>query len=73
MGADADFTIVDLGRADVIKTEKILSKCGWTPWDGYEVKGVPVYTILRGNVVMEDGEVLGQPGDGKFIPGMGEK
>lgn len=73
VGADADFTVIDLNKVDVIKTAKVLSKCGWTPWDGYEVKGVPVYTIVRGKVVMENGEVIGRPGDGKFISGMATK
>lgn len=70
VGADADFTIIDLGKDDVITTDRILSKCGWTPWDGYQVKGMPVYTVVRGKTVMKDGEVIGQPGDGKFISGM---
>lgn len=73
VGADADFTVIDLGKADVIKNEKVLSKCGWTPWDGYKVKGVPVYTIVRGKIVMEDGEVIGKPGDGEFMGGRGVK
>jgi len=70
VGSDADLTIIDLKKEDVITTEKVLSKCGWTSWDGYKVKGMPVYTIVRGTVVMENGKVVGKPGYGKFVPGL---
>jgi len=69
IGSDADFTIVDLNKEDVIKTEKMLTKSGWTNWDGYKVKGIPVYTIVRGTVVMENGKVIGKPGFGKLVTG----
>ncbi len=61
VGYDADFAIVDLGASRTITDEWIASKCGWTPFDGMTVTGWPVATILRGSVVMQDGEVLGQP------------
>jgi dihydroorotase len=35
-----------------------MSRCGWTPYDGVKVKGWPVGTILRGNRVMWDGQLL---------------
>ena len=37
------------------------TKCGWTPFDGMKVKGWPVATILRGNVAMREGELIGTP------------
>ena len=40
------------------------TRVGWTPFDGMEVKGWPVATIIRGAVVMRDGEVIA-PGRGK--------
>lgn len=70
VGSDADLTIIDLEKEDVMTTEKVLSKCGWTSWDGYKFKGMPVYTIVRGTVVMENGKVVGKPGYGKFVPGL---
>jgi dihydroorotase len=36
------------------------SRCGWTPFDGLEVTGWPVATILRGQVVMREGEIVGR-------------
>jgi len=35
---------------------------GWTPFDGQEVTGWPVATVLRCRVVMREGEVIGEPG-----------
>ncbi len=60
-GYDADFAIVDLAAEREIADEWIASKCGWTPFDGTRVVGWPVATVLRGRVVMRDGEALGPP------------
>lgn len=57
-GYDADFTIVDLGRKETIRDDWIASKCGWTPYDGVEVTGWPVGTIIRGKKVMWEGELV---------------
>jgi dihydroorotase (multifunctional complex type) len=66
VGSDADFTIVDMEKEGVINSEKLQSKSKITPFDGWKVKGLPVYAILRGNVVMKDGEIVGKP-YGKLI------
>ena len=62
---DADLTIVDMNKEQVIKDEMIASKCGWTPFNNYKVKGFPVGTIVNGNLVMSEGKVvskaLGRP------------
>jgi dihydroorotase len=57
VGYDADFTIVDMKRRETIRNGWIASRCGWTPYDGREVTGWPVGTIVRGQRVMWDGEV----------------
>ena len=57
-GYDADFTIVDMKRKETIRDSWIASRCGWTPYDGKAVTGWPVGTIVRGNAVMREGEVL---------------
>ncbi len=61
IGTDADFTIVDMGKEGFINSEKLHSKSRVTPFDGWRVKGLPVYAIVRGNVVMKDGEIVGKP------------
>jgi dihydroorotase len=60
-GYDADFTVVDLGARRVISNRQIASKCKWTPFDGMHVRGWPVATIVRGQVVMREGALVGKP------------
>ncbi len=64
-GFDADLTIVDMNKEVTIKNEMIASKCGWTPFNNYKVKGFPVGTIVNGILVMSEGKILvkskGQP------------
>jgi dihydroorotase len=60
-GADADLVLVDLARRETIKNARMASRCGWTPFDGQPVTGWPVATILRGRVVMREGEVMVEP------------
>ena len=55
---DADLTIVDMNKEQIIKHEMIASKCGWTPFNNYKVKGFPVATIVNGNIVMSEGKIV---------------
>jgi dihydroorotase len=57
LGFDADFTLVDLKAKREITADWLASKCGWSPFDGMNVTGWPMGTIIRGNVVMRDGEL----------------
>lgn len=66
-GSDADVTIVDMNREAVIDENKLHSKCKLSPWHGWHVKGMPVYTIIRGQVVAKDGEVVVDRPGGKFV------
>ncbi|MBW1691156.1 MAG: allantoinase AllB [Deltaproteobacteria bacterium] len=66
VGSDADFTIVEMEKEGVISSNKLHSKSKVTPFDGWKVKGMPVYTIVRGKVVMKDGKVTDKP-QGEFI------
>ena len=65
VGYDADLTLVDLKARRTITHEMMATRAGWTPFDGFEAEGWPMATIVRGNVVMRDGEVtlphLGEP------------
>ena len=65
VGYDADITLVDLAARRTITHAQQASRAGWTPFDGMEAKGWPMATIVRGHVVMQDGEVtapsLGEP------------
>ncbi len=63
-GFDADLTLVDLKARRTITHDQMATRSGWTPFDGFEAKGWPMATIIRGQVVMRDGEVV--------APGIGE-
>jgi dihydroorotase len=60
LGSDGDVTIVDMNKEKTIDGEKLHSKNTPTPWHGWKVKGVPIYTIVRGHVQMKDGEPVGK-------------
>lgn len=57
-GYDGDVTLVDLKARRVLQHKDMRSRCGWTPFDGMEITGWPKATIIRGNVVMRDDEII---------------
>ena len=61
VGYDADFTIVDLNKTKIITNEQQCSISKWTPFDGMKVTGWPIYTIIRGNIVMSHDEIISKP------------
>ena len=69
VGADADFTIVDMHRPNEFLKENMATRAGHTSWEGLRTKGMPVRTMVRGNTVMKDGKVVAKPGSGRFVPG----
>jgi dihydroorotase len=60
LGSDGDLTIVDLTKEGVIRDDDLHSKNHVTPYDGDKTKGAAVATILRGQIVMRDGELVGE-------------
>jgi dihydroorotase len=66
VGYDADFTVVDLKRTETITNAQAGSKAGWTPYDGRQVTGWPVGTIVRGMRVMWEGELV-TPAQGRAV------
>lgn len=73
VGADADFTIVDMHKENEFRKEDMATRAGHTSWEGVRTRGMPVYTVVRGGVVMQKGEIVGRPGSGRFHPGMGAR
>jgi dihydroorotase len=67
VGSDADLVVVDPEREHVFRQAEVLSKCGWTAFDGRTFHGVPVQTWLRGRLVYDDGRVVGEPGSGRIV------
>lgn len=68
IGSDADLVLLDLKKEVKISNERVLSNCGWTPFDGMKVKGYPVMTVVSGKVTMRDGEIVVSKGSGRFVP-----
>ncbi len=61
-GYDADFTIVDMNAKRTITNAQQKSRAGWTPFDGMKVQGWPKMTMIRGNIVMREDELLKKVG-----------
>jgi dihydropyrimidinase len=68
IGADADITIWDPRRRAQISNDRLHHAVDFTPYEGMWITGWPVTTISRGDTIYRDGEVLAQPGRGRFLP-----
>lgn len=56
-GYDADLILVDLNRYHPVLREELLTKCGWSPFEGWNLTGWPIFTIVGGQVVYERGQL----------------
>ncbi|MFB2768209.1 dihydroorotase [Pelatocladus sp. BLCC-F211] len=56
-GYDADLVLVDLQTYRPVLREELLSKCGWSPFEGWNLTGWPAYTIVGGEIVYEKGKL----------------
>jgi dihydroorotase len=61
IGYDADLSIVDLNKKWTITNEWIKSKCGWTPFDGYQIQGYIHSTVVGGKFAQIEGELMETP------------
>jgi allantoinase len=66
-GSDADIAIVDLDHDGVIDQAALHSRSKISPWHGRVTKGSPRHTIVRGRVVVRDGELVGEAGWGRPV------
>ena len=66
LGADADLVVADMGKPFQIRGEDLQTIQKITPYEGMKGKGAPVMTMVRGEIVYEDGQVVGKPGYGEF-------
>jgi len=71
VGSDGDLVLVDPKGEFEIRGDQLHSRQRRTPFEGYRGRGKPVKTILRGEVIMEDGEVTAPRGYGVFLPRRG--
>lgn len=66
-GYDADIVIFDPEASQVVDVESLHETCGWTPYEGKALRGLPVVTISRGEIIADHGQWLGAPGRGRFV------
>jgi dihydropyrimidinase len=66
IGSDADIVLLDPRARRVLRKED-LHETDYTPWEGHEVAAWPSMTILRGKVVVENGQFLASLSDGQFL------
>jgi len=62
---DADFVVLDMKKEGVVNPDKFKSKAKYSPFKGFKVKGVPIMTMVGGNLVMEYGDLF--KNQGKFV------
>ena len=67
IGADADLVVLDLDHEEILQADRSHYRCGWMPSEGFLARGRPVMTILRGQVIMEQGQVTAEAGSGRLL------
>ena len=68
VGADADLVVWDAEKRVTVTNGLLHHNVDYTPFEGWEVEGWPITTICRGEVLWHEGEVLGRPGFGRYLP-----
>ena len=71
-GMDADLAIIDPRAASDIRADRLHSGAEWTPYEGRRAL-FPAITMIRGEVVFQDGELFAKPGFGRKLPGPGRQ
>jgi dihydroorotase-like cyclic amidohydrolase len=67
-GSIADIAVVDLEATATIEGAKLHSKAKHTPFESWQVQGLPTHTIVNGQLVYREGEILGRAGGGRWVP-----
>ena len=67
VGSDADVVIMDKNKVVTITKSMLHENVDYTPYEGIEVRGYPVLTIVRGKIAVKNNEFIGEDGYGKFI------
>jgi dihydropyrimidinase len=66
-GSDADIALIDPAIRKALAREDF-HVSDYSPWEGWQVSGWPVMTLLRGKLIAERGRLLGSVGDGRLLP-----
>lgn len=68
VGSDADLVIFDPNLTLTIKGSMFRTNSDFSPYEGWQVTGWPILTLRRGEIVFQNGEILGHPGSGIIVP-----
>lgn len=68
VGADADLVIVDPAASHTVRGDTQHGASDYSIYDGWEVTCEVVTTMQRGRILLHDGELLAQPGQGRYLP-----
>ena len=66
-GSDADIAIFDPGMTKTLPLDDLHADSDYSIWEGFECQGYPVTTILRGNVIVDNGVLKGSSTDGQWL------
>lgn len=66
-GSDADMVLFDPSRAGVVDERRLHSRAGYDPFHGFALRGLPVLTMSRGEVIARDGQLLSEAGRGRHL------
>lgn len=67
VGSDADFVIVDIDQEVTVSAAKLNTVSDFTPYDGYQAHGWAAVTVVGGNVVYQDGEIVAREPSGQYL------
>jgi dihydropyrimidinase len=67
IGADADITLIDLKKEQKVAVEHFGAFSDYVVYEGWSLKGWPITTLVRGNLVSENMQVVGKPGYGRLV------
>ncbi|MCA9987088.1 MAG: dihydropyrimidinase, partial [Anaerolineales bacterium] len=67
-GYDADLVIFDPDRPVTLSPDSLHEAAGWTPYNGLELTGWPETVLRRGEIVIQNGACLAEPGSGRYLP-----
>jgi dihydroorotase-like cyclic amidohydrolase len=70
-GSDADIVVIDLDREETLGRHRMRGGSDYSIWEGVRVKGMPVMTFLRGELIAEEGEIVARRPHGHYV--MGER
>ena len=68
VGSDADIVIIDPNLKRTLTLADLHSNCDYSLWDGWEFNGFPILTMVRGQVLVENGKWTGPEAIGQFVP-----